>query len=86
MAVLYHHPVLSLVGGLDFGDGEHDHVVVVAVTDQLVPASLLADGGALTQQVMYLTLRTRIFQTDLEHCRYQTISIMSYYLLSELYL
>ena len=47
MTVLDHDPVLALVSGLDLGDGEHDHVVVVAVTDELVPPSLLADGGAL---------------------------------------
>ena len=47
MLVLHHHPVLALVSGLHLGDGEHDHVVVVAVADQLVAATLLTGCGAL---------------------------------------
>ena len=71
MAVLDHNPVLSLVGCLDFGDGEHDHVVVVTVTDQLVPASLLTDGGALAQQTVYITAGLGYFkQKDLEDVGY----------------
>ena len=50
MTVLHHDPVLALVSGLDLGDGEHDHVVVVAVRHHLVSPALLADGGALTTE------------------------------------
>lgn len=47
MAVLDGEPVLVLVGGLDLGDGEHDHVVVAA--DQLVAAALGDVDGALVE-------------------------------------
>ena len=47
MLVLNDNLVLSLVSGLDFGDGHHYHVVVVAVADQLVPPTFLDHGGTL---------------------------------------
>ena len=47
MAVLDGELVLVLVGGLDLGDGEHDHVVVAA--DQLVAAALGDVDGALVE-------------------------------------
>jgi len=40
VAVLDDDPVLGLVCGLDLRDGHHDHVVVVAVADQLVATAL----------------------------------------------
>jgi len=41
--------VLALVGRLDLGDGHHDHVVVVAVADQLVPPTFLDHCGTLIE-------------------------------------
>ena len=41
------NPVFALISGLDFGDGKHDHVVVVAVADKLVTTAFLANGGTL---------------------------------------
>ena len=78
MAVLHHHPVLALVSGLHLGDGQHDHVVVVAVADQLVPPALLAYRRALTWS-KYQQLSNDEYRTGLtfhngtvliEHFRY----------------
>ena len=78
MLVLDDNLVLSLVSGLDFGDGHHDHVVVVAVADQLVPPALLAYRRALTWS-KYQQLSNDEYRTGLtfhngtvliEHFRY----------------
>ena len=47
MAVLDGELVLVLVGGLDLGDGQHDHVVVRG--DQLVAAALRDVDRALVE-------------------------------------
>merc|ERR1719500_1140853 len=49
MLVFDDNLVLSLISGLDFGDGHHDHVVVVAVADQLVPSTFLDHCGTLIE-------------------------------------
>ena len=49
MTVLDDDPVLGLVCGLDLCDGHHDHVVVVAVADQLVTAALDDLGRAFVE-------------------------------------
>ena len=54
VTVLDDDPVLALVGGLDLGDGQHDHVVVVAVADKFVPPTFLADSGSLTEEKLAL--------------------------------
>ena len=49
MAVLDGELVHALVRGLDLGDGQADHVVAVAVADQLVPAAFLDVDRALVE-------------------------------------
>ena len=50
MLVFDDDPVLALVGGLDLGDGHHDHVVVVTVGDHLVAPAFLDDSCALASK------------------------------------
>ena len=57
MTVLDGELVLGLVRGLHLGDGHADHVVVVAVGDQLVAAALGDVDGALIKKVLFVDKR-----------------------------